>query len=677
MGIKKLLLEFAIVLILIISFIVILNGIQAYHNASERLILLRDQSLDDTYEIYRDKIIGDLLIDDRESAMALLQEIFIKRDMAVNLMYAGSIFQAGTFSENTWHKKYILDFGDGRKASLTLYSLSTLDPWQFFMDLSKPLILEILILGIGFFYLLWRVRKKLLDPLTDLVAHLTPEQLDTYTPKSEAVLEICGLSNTLKEMNITMQALYKAEIDTARQVAHDIRSPLTALELLAQDLPEVTEDKRITIKNAVDTLKDLASNTLQAVKRKREIVEYEQSEPIAILLERIISEKRIQLLNNIKLSLNIDDKRAYGFFARIDNTAFKRVISNLLNNAIDAVSSRLSFEETTSSYKGEVEVTLRGALHNGMEVIIQDNGCGIAQENIEQVLQGGISIGKKDGTGIGLSSSKQLIEACGGKLEIKSELNQGTTITIFLLSAPPALWFAQKLMILQDSEIIILDDDRTIHDVWDRLLGAIITPIDNIQIKHFYNPIEMMGYYASNRSKRFKCLIDYELINTGMTGLDVIEQLKLQNEAVLVTSRYEDIQVRENSTKLNIKILPKNFTPYVLIEIIPNNPDLILIDDYDSIRVAWKMYGLKKGKRVAVFSCIKDFEQNLSYFKKETPIYIDSILHHDEIPGEEYAKKLYDQGYRELYLETGRDIEKNVLEKWYWIKGVVDKTPPF
>lgn len=680
MGIRKLLLEFIVILTAITCFVVILNSFQIYHSASEHFARLQEQYFDDTSEIYKDKIIGNLLVSDQQSEIALLQEISAKRKVGIDLSYEDLDLQVGTFTPRTLHKNYPLDFGDGRIAKLTLYSPNALKTLQFLKDLSFPLLLEMLVLGLGFIYLLWRVRKKLLAPLADLVSHLTPEQLEIYIPQTEAVLELKELSETLKAMNTAAQkkAIYEAEINTARQVVHDIRSPLTALESIAQNLPEVSEDKRVVIKNAVDTLKDLANNVLLAARRKGQSFESEQSEPIAILLERMVSEKRVQLANKIVLSLDID-KGAYGLFAKIDNTGFKRVISNLLNNAVDAINSRLLSSEV-GLYRGEIKLILsyqRCSLQNGIKIILQDNGCGIAEENIEKVLQGGVSIGKEGGTGIGLSSSKQLIEAYGGVLEIKSKIGVGTEIALDLLTALPAAWCAQKLVISQDSEVLILDDDQTIHDVWARHFDEIVTPVDNIQLKHFYDPKEMMVYYANHQPKQFICLVDYELMNSNMTGLNVIEQLKLQNNAILVTSRYEDIQLREKSVKLGVKILPKNFTPYVFIEIIPANPDIILIDDYDSIGVAWKMYGAKKGKRVAAFTCISDFERYLSLFKKDTPIYIDSFLRNDEIHGEEYAKKLYDQGYKDLYLETGRDLSEDALKKWPWFKGIVDKSPPF
>ena len=62
-------------------------------------------------------------------------------------------------------------------------------------------------------------------------------------------------------------------------------------------------------------------------------------------------------------------------------------------------------------------------------------------------------------------------------------------------------------------------------------------------------------------------MLDYELIDSKDSGLALIEQLNLKRQAILVTSRYEEPEVRERTKNLGIKIIPKSFAPYVPISV--------------------------------------------------------------------------------------------------------------
>ena len=64
-----------------------------------------------------------------------------------------------------------------------------------------------------------------------------------------------------------------------------------------------------------------------------------------------------------------------------------------------------------------------------------------------------------------------------------------------------------------------------------------------------------------------RILIDYELLGFVETGLDLIEKLNLRDQAILVTSRYEESKIREKAKDMGIKIIPKSFAPYIPITI--------------------------------------------------------------------------------------------------------------
>lgn len=143
----------------------------------------------------------------------------------------------------------------------------------------------------------------------------------------------------------------------------------------------------------------------------------------------------------------------------------------------------------------------------------------------------------------------------------------------------------------------------------------------------------------------------------------------------MVTSAFEDYDIREKCSLLGVQIIPKNYVQYIPVE--KNNfipAHIILIDNDEMIRTMWTFAAEEKNITISTYSCYSDFIVNLHRFSKDIPIYIDSNLG-EHIKGEEYAKKLYDQGYKELYITTG--YQQYSFNGMPWIKSVVGKDVPF
>lgn len=68
-----------------------------------------------------------------------------------------------------------------------------------------------------------------------------------------------------------------------------------------------------------------------------------------------------------------------------------------------------------------------------------------------------------------------------------------------------------------------------------------------------------------NSSEKFLVLIDYEFVGNHMNGLDIIEKLRLSNQAVLVTSHFDDKNIQNRAKALGVGIIPKTIAPFVPI----------------------------------------------------------------------------------------------------------------
>jgi signal transduction histidine kinase len=456
----------------------------------------------------------------------------------------------------------------------------------------------------------------------------------------------------------------------ATQVAHDIRSPLATLNMVLCNLKPLQEDQRIMIRESTQRITDISNNLLTHYKiakstdtiKNKYIVTLEL---IAPLISSIISEKRVQYTGTaVSLSERIDNN-CHGVFANIEPDKFKRALSNLINNAVEAIKT-----------KGEVHVGLRKQ-GESLVISIIDNGCGISEDMLPKIIKRGISVGKSGGSGMGLTTAIHAIESWGGKVLIESKVDVGTTIEICLPEALPAAWFASQIFLFSNMRVVVLDDDESIHKIWQQRFSKNFSEGgETISLLHFYNPFELIEWYKNNSCSSVVFLMDYELVDFSLTGLDLIEQLDIANKALLVTSRYEDTEIRTHCEKLGVKIIPKSFSihiPIVQSEVNLEVPDFIFIDDDEMLTKAWRNSGKLFGKKVLTFNCSRDFLVTIDHYPKSMLFYIDSDLG-DGVKGENLAKILYEKGYHNLYLATGYDKDK--FSHVSWIKGVVGKVFP-
>lgn len=354
----------------------------------------------------------------------------------------------------------------------------------------------------------------------------------------------------------------------ASQVAHDIRSPLAALNSIESSLSELPEQKRILIRESLRRINDIANNLMSSQRSSNRSVNQQHesqhtpltTEFLAPLVDSLVSEKRAQYSkkSNVQIIANLND--SYGLFARINAVEFRRVLSNLINNSIEA------FKQDS----GMVLLRITHDKNNKVYITIQDNGCGIPEDILTKLGTPGVSFGKENtdsGTGFGIFHAKKTLESFGGKLNIQSYPGKGTTITLELQQVPVPSWFVDCLDLSHIRQIVSLDDDTAIHEVWDlKFLQEDHGTKKLIRHARFQTGQQLKEWFHLEGSKFLQntlFLFDYELLGQKENGLDWIQELGLQNQAILVTSRYEEPLIRSRCQSLQIKMIPKNMVGLV------------------------------------------------------------------------------------------------------------------
>ncbi len=348
----------------------------------------------------------------------------------------------------------------------------------------------------------------------------------------------------------------KAIADLALQVAHDIRSPVSAILMLSEECVDLPENQRTTLRNAAIRIQDIANYLLNQYDNKKNQYNSMTSFLVASAISSVLSEKRIEYKNfGITFSYEVSTDAAFAF-VQINLADFKRMISNIVNNAADAM-----------SLQGAITVKLLKEKDN-LVIKIIDTGKGMPPEFIKNLLNGEhVSSRKKGGHGFGLAHAQMVLKKFNAQLDIASEINVGTQVSLIFRTITTPIWIADEIEFYLDDRIIILDDDASIHGAWDTVLAPIIKNNPALQVLHFTQGRECMNYIENFPDKnKILLLVDYELIKQNINGLDVIEAVKAKR-AVLVTSHDEDLEVIKRSILLNTKLLPKVLAPFIKLHL--------------------------------------------------------------------------------------------------------------
>lgn len=472
----------------------------------------------------------------------------------------------------------------------------------------------------------------------------------------------------------------KALVELARQLAHDIRSPLAALEVVSKNVPQLPENKRILIRAAVGRIRDIANSLLsrqraQAAGAASAALEAASPQLLSSLIDPVVSEKRLQFRSQSRVEIELRlDASSYGLFAAVQPVEFKRLVSNLVNNAVEAFGDGA----------GSVSVGLASRDGRAL-VVVQDDGKGIPPDVLAKLGRRGETHGKIDGLGLGLHHARTCAESWGGSLELSSEIGKGTTATLVLPLAPAPEWFVPELRLTPGKAVVILDDDASIHQVWQERLDALKAGERGVEVAHVSTPSELRSWVKGDEAKARQALylFDYELLGYSETGLSLAEELVLGERVVLVTSRYEEPEVLEGCRKLKARLIPKGLAGSVPMSVDSASPaeahererlDAALIDDDPLTRMVWENAASDLGKRLRTFSTLAEFFKAADGFDRATPVYVDSNLG-GGVEGAEESRRIHEMGFGEIYLATGRDPGQ--FTRFTHLRGVIGKEPPW
>ncbi len=245
------------------------------------------------------------------------------------------------------------------------------------------------------------------------------------------ILKLVNAEEKYKKLYVDSRLNEKIAV-LSKQVAHDIRSPLSSLNMISSALGNLPEEQKNILTHSIDRINSIANDLLEKGKGNFEdpkinLINSSLTQNkfyLLPMLKSIITEKRAQYKNKSDVFIIFNNRYNVDDLTSFPKSELERILSNIINNAT----------ESLINDKGEIEISLYKTDSKFNLIAIKDNGKGVPEEVLSKIGQKGFSYGKEhldqSGSGLGLYHAKKTMQEFGGELLIDSELGKGTTITL-------------------------------------------------------------------------------------------------------------------------------------------------------------------------------------------------------------------------------------------------------
>ncbi|MFI0429805.1 ATP-binding protein [Mariniflexile sp. HMF6888] len=248
-----------------------------------------------------------------------------------------------------------------------------------------------------------------------IVVNDTSEEISTLVSSYNSMID------ELEESAIQLARSEREQAwrEMAKQVAHEIKNPLTPMRLTVQNFQRKFDpnDENIhskldeyskTLIQQIDTMSSIASAFSNFANMPAQ-----QNETLNVVY---VVKLALEIFNEDYINFTAEKEE---IIAKLDRTQLIRVVTNLVKNAIQAMPENQTpkININVSTYKNDVVI------------IVSDNGSGILEENIEKVFEPKFTT-KTSGMGLGLAMVKNIVETYKGTITFNSEKDKGTVFRV-------------------------------------------------------------------------------------------------------------------------------------------------------------------------------------------------------------------------------------------------------
>lgn len=275
-----------------------------------------------------------------------------------------------------------------------------------------------------------RVSIKISEPIAEIseYAKRIGKGEDVPDVEIDSKDEIGMLAQSFNEMKKEIAVSEQMRKEIVANVSHELRTPLTSIigfikGILDGVIPVEEHDKYLSIAyDEANRLKELTKDIVDVAKlesgsitlHKEEFDLSELAKEVYMEMEELVKEKNLDFI--------LDDKLG-NILITADKARIRQVMINVINNS-------MKFTE-----KGSIKIAL-GRVDEKISIVIEDTGIGIKKDKLSYLFDKFYTANDygdaTTGAGLGLNIVKNIVDLHGGKVEIESEINKGTKVSILL-----------------------------------------------------------------------------------------------------------------------------------------------------------------------------------------------------------------------------------------------------
>ena len=275
-----------------------------------------------------------------------------------------------------------------------------------------------------------RIINSMFTPLVEMGKKMSGGSVNKleyiiYKREDEISSLVDAYNRMVKDLSDSTRQLAQAERDNAwsqmaRQVAHEIKNPLTPIKLEIQRLIRLKQNNNPKWEEKFDNVAAVVLEHIQILSDTANefstFAKLYTEEPVLLDLDKVLKEQIMIFDNkeNIRISYMGLDKA----LVMAPKPQLIRVFVNLLTNAIQAVEiwQKEQMENGSEMPEGNVLICLRHGTKDGFyDITFEDNGPGVSGENLSKLFTPNFTT-KSGGTGLGLAICRNIIEKCEGEI---------------------------------------------------------------------------------------------------------------------------------------------------------------------------------------------------------------------------------------------------------------------
>ena len=303
---------------------------------------------------------------------------------------------------------------------------------EFLINLGT-IYLILMLLAIGISYLLSRYITRSLNSVNRMLQQTSlsnkDKKIDIENPNDEINQLIVSYNNMVDKLEASAQKLAQTEKEEAwrnmaRQVAHEIKNPLTPMRLNIQSFQMTFDTSDPDIKQKFNDFSEMLIEQIDLMSKIATAFSDFAKMPKAQLLEGelvAVLRNAIQIYNPQEVKFVSNKEK---IFFKFDKNQMQRVITNLVKNALQAIPEDREPDILVSVQEKDDKIYIS----------VFDNGTGIPDENKDFIFEPKFTT-KSSGMGLGLAIVKRIVENHKGKITFTSKEGEGTTFIIELNKA--------------------------------------------------------------------------------------------------------------------------------------------------------------------------------------------------------------------------------------------------